>query len=375
MLAALMVHAFVEDPPYLRQRFRDAKVDYPGILFLAMWLGLLQIVLDRGQRSDWFSAPWVCWFSFFSALGMMVLIFHELRFPDPILDLRIVGIRDFTTSVALVTVMMFVMYGVNLMNPLFLQQLLGYDAWRAGLAVAPRGIGVMISMMAVGQLSRLGFDTRPGVGIGFALAAYAAWQMATWNLEVSLRAILWPVVLFGFAGGLIFPVISATALACVERSRMGFAASLYNMMRNTAAAVGISLVSNRLVSGAQVHQSYLVAHFTPFEAWRVSQAPPLMPGSPPFSFMHQLITGQQQPLGIVYRTVQAQALLLAYNDVYRLFAYIALCSFPAFCCFRARAAVPPAPHIESRLAGWGRTTDAELLGHRHRIPRPQRKSK
>jgi MFS transporter, DHA2 family, multidrug resistance protein len=328
VMAALMVYAFVEDPPYLGRRSKAGKVDYLGILYLTMWLGLLQIVLDRGQRSDWFSAPWVCWFAFFSALGMILLIFRELRFSDPILDLRIVGIRDFTTSVALVSVMMFLVYGVNLMNPLFLQELMGYDAWKAGLAVAPRGIGVMVSMIAVGQLSRLGYDTRPGVGIGFVLAAVAAWEMAGWNLDVSLEAILWPIVLFGFGGGLIFPVISATALACVERSRMGFAASLYNMVRNTAAAVGISLVSNRLVSGAQIHQSYLVAHFTPFEAWRMSQAPARMPGSPPFNFMHQLVTGQHQSLGMVYRMIQDQALLLAYNDVYRMFAYLALLFVP-----------------------------------------------
>ncbi len=330
ILAALMVFAFVHDPEYLRARGAERKTDWVAIACLTLGLGLLQIVLDRGQRSDWFSAGWVWWFSIVSAVSFLVLVIHEMDFLDPILDFRMFLIRDFTTSVVLITVMVFVLFGVNLLNPLFLQELMGYDAWKAGLAVAPRGIGVMISMLGIGQLSRKGFDTRPWIGIGFIVVAYSAWEMSRWDLQVSMEAIMIPIVLLGFGGGLIFPVLSAAALASVERSRMGYASSLYNMMRNTGSAIGISLVGNMLTSHEQIHQSYLASHVTPFSTWAMSEAAPRMAGAPPFKFMNQVITGQRQGLGMVYRTVEQQAALLSYNDVYRVFAIAAVICIPGF---------------------------------------------
>ncbi len=340
-LAALMVYMFVHDPAYLKRESR--RTDYLGILCLTLGLGLLQIVLDRGQRSDWFSAPWVWWFAGLSALTLIVLLFHELRFSDPILDFRMFLIRDFTVSVGLVTLLIFVLFGVNLMNPLFLQELLGYDAWKAGLAVAPRGIGVAISMFAVGQLSRLGYDTRPAVGIGFVLAAFAAWQMSQWDLTVGFDNIMFPVVLFGFGSGLVFPVLSASALACVERRRMGYASSLYNMLRNTGSAIGISMVSNMLVSHAQIHQSYLGDHFTDFTAWRLTNAPPRMAGAPHFNFPHEMATLQKQGFAMVYQMIQGQALLLSYNDIYRLFAFTAIICIPWFLFLSRQAGGGDAP--------------------------------
>ena len=340
-LAALMVYLFVHDPSYLKRAAR--RTDYLGIICLTFGLGLLQIVLDRGQRSDWFSAPWVWWFAAGAAVALTVLAFHEMRFPDPILDLRMFLISDFTLSVTLITLLVTVLYGVNLMNPLFLQELLGYDAWRAGLAVAPRGLGVAISMFAVGQLSRLGYDTRPAVGMGFVLAAFAAWQMSQWDLTVSFDNILWPVLTFGFGSGLVFPVLSASALACVERRRMGYASSLYNMLRNTGSAIGISMVSNMLVSHEQIHQSYLGDHFTDFTAWRLTNAPPRMAGSPHFNFPHEMATLQKHGFAFVYRMIQGQALNLAYNDIYRLFTFTAIICIPWFLLLSRRAGGGDAP--------------------------------
>jgi DHA2 family multidrug resistance protein len=221
-----------------------------------------------------------------------------------------------------------VLFSVNLLNPLFTQELLGYDAWKAGLAVAPRGIGVILALVAVGQLSRRGWDMRPLIGVGFLLAAYEIWQMSEWNLEVSMQAVLWPILLFGLGLGAVFPTVTASGLGEIPRERMGFASSLFTMMVNTGAAIGIASVSNIITARQQVHQTYLVQHFSVFEAWRISKIRPMMPGSPGFRFMHQLLTGQKLGLGALYYKIQAQAWLLAYNDAYRLLATLALLCAP-----------------------------------------------
>ncbi len=333
IIAMLMVLAFVYDPPYVGRK-RPGRVDYGGILLLASSLGLLQIVLDRGQRSDWFSAPWVRYFTVGSALSFLLLVINELRFSDPIMDLRILKSHAFSRSVAIITVMVMTIYGINLLNPLFLQELMGYTAWKAGLAVAPRGIGAGAAMLSAGVLSRFGIDTRPLMGLGFGLAAYSIYQMSQWDLDVSMRSIFWPIMNFGVGATVGFPIITAEALYDIRPERMGFATSLYNMMRNTGAAIGISFVSNLLTEREQIHQAYLVQHFSVFDAWRMSAQAPQVPGALQFRFLPQLVTGQKQGLGLVYATIQAQAALLSYNDIYRLFALAMLCLVPWFVFFR-----------------------------------------
>jgi len=346
MLATIMVIIFVHDPEYMRTaRAKARRIDYVGIVYLVLGLGLLQIVLDRGQRAEWFAAPWVCVFTTVAVSALVLLVRRELRFPEPILDLSILKIPQFDFSVMIVLAMILVVYGLNLLNPLFFQNLLGYPAWRSGLAVMPRGFGTFAGMMLIGRLSRRRVDTRWAVGVGYALLAYALWSMGHWTLGVGTRNVVFPMVLSGLASGLIFPVMSATTLSCVERERMGYAASLYNMMRNTGSAIGISLVTNMLNSLEQVHQSYLTEHFTIFDAWKIDRAAPVMPGSPHLNLMQGLVTQQAHGFGMTYHAIQQQASLLAYNDIYRMLAFVAVLFMPTFLLLKkSRAAGGAAAH-------------------------------
>jgi MFS transporter, DHA2 family, multidrug resistance protein len=331
IFAAIMVFIFVHDPEHIRKsQARARRIDYLGIAYLALGLGLLQIVLDRGQRADWFNATWVCVFTVIAVVALVMLVYRELHFPDPILDLRIMAIPLFDISVMLILIMMLVVFGMNLLNPLFFQELLGYSPWESGIAVLPRGFGTLAGMFAIGQLSRRAFDTRWLVGLGFVLMAYALWSMSHWTLDVGISHVRFAMILSGLGSGLIFPAMSAATLACVARERMGYAASLYNMMRNTGSAIGISLVTNMLSSREQLHQAYLTQHFTSFDAWRLDQAAPLMPGAPHFHMMNGLMAQQAQGLAMVYRIVQQQASLLAYNDIYRTLALAAAIFSPGF---------------------------------------------
>jgi DHA2 family multidrug resistance protein len=286
--AALMVYAYVHDPGYLREQRGSGKVDYLGILLIAASLGMFQIVLGRGGHDGWFAAPWVRYGATLSALSMIALIIHELRVPEPIVDLRIFGILGFSIAVVLMSLQGLALWTVNLLNPLFLENVLHYDAWRAGLAVAPRGLGVVVALVTVGQLSRRQFEMRPLVCAGFLVGAYQAYRMSQWTVGVHEAEILLPIFLFGVGLGAIFPIVTALGIGQISRERMGFASSLFSVMINTGAAAGIAVATNLLTSGHQRHQAQLMATLS---------APHLLTSA-----------------------LKSQAWLLAYNDVYRVTA-------------------------------------------------------
>jgi DHA2 family multidrug resistance protein len=330
-IAFAMVSSFVHDPPFMHaQRQNKRKVDYLGIGLLVVSLGVLQIVLDRGQRADWFNSPWVIYASLLSGVTFVALFLHELHFGEPILDLRIFEVPIFDVALFITVMFSALLFGTLLLSPVFLQELMGYTAWKAGLVQAPRGLGAMISMMVVGNLSRFGVDTRKFVGLGFTLVTIGCWFTSRFTLDTSMAAIIWPTMVMGFGFGMVFPPTSAAAISCVARERMGYASSLYNMMRNTGAALGIAWMTNSLVSLQQLHQARLVEHFSVFDAWRVSNAAPQMAGSPSFRLLPQMINGQHQGLGMVYEAIQAQAGMLSFNDIYRILAAVSLLMIPTF---------------------------------------------
>jgi DHA2 family multidrug resistance protein len=346
IVAFLMAWTFLKDPPYLsRQRSSKNPVDWAGIVYLAVGLGLLEIVVDRGQRSDWFAAGWVRALSLVSAGALIMMVIRELRFPAAIIDLRIFRIPDFTVAVIMGTGNITALYIVNLLNPLFLQELLGYTAWKAGLLMVPRAIGTLAGMLFIGQLGRKAYDTRPALGVGFLILALGFFMATQWNLQIDSREVTKVTLVQGLGMGIVFPIMSATALSCVPRERMGHAASMYNMVRNTGAAVSLAAATNTLVKQEQVHQSRLVEHLSVFDAWKMGARRPRMPGAPEFNFLPQMGTGQKEALGRVYMMIQAQAAIMSFNDIYRHLAFWMLVLAPFFMLIRrGRVSEAPAGH-------------------------------
>jgi MFS transporter, DHA2 family, multidrug resistance protein len=341
-LAFLMVSTFVHDPHYLQRR-QGGRIDYFGLVLLIVWLGLMQIVADRGQRSDWFAAPWVVWSSIISGLSMVMLIFRELRFQTPILDLRILKKPLFSVAVCLTIVHSFLLFGTGLLMPIFLQEFMGYSAWKAGLVMFPRSVGGIASMMLVGQVARAGYDNKRLIGVSFALVGLGLWLMSRWNLEIGIWQMIWTNVVMGLGFGMSFPILSAAALSTVERERMGYATSLFNMLQQQGRAVGIAYMTNVLVRNQQIHQARLVEHFSIFDAWRLSKFGAHLPGSPIFHYLPQIIIGENQGLGMVYEVMQSQAAMLAFNDIYRLLAILTLVMIPSFLILRGPVSGAPAP--------------------------------
>ena len=183
--AAFMVSTFVQDPSYLRKLKGQGRADWLGIVCLVLALGLGEIVMDRGDRADWFASSWVWYFSLIAGGAFILLIWHEWRTPEPIVQVRILKNRNFSVPTILLILMTFTSYGMQILNPAFLQDLLGYTAARAGMVMAPRGIGLLASMFLLGGIAKRGIDTRPLVAFGFVLIGVASWQLGSLDLNMS----------------------------------------------------------------------------------------------------------------------------------------------------------------------------------------------
>jgi DHA2 family multidrug resistance protein len=324
ILALIMVNLYVEDPPYLRHKFKGA-IDYLGFGLMALWLGTLQLVLDKGQEADWFAAPWICWTAAVSTLALIGFIVRELTDREPIVQLRIFRDRNFAVGTLITCTYGFVLYGATALLPLFLQTLMGYSAMQSGLATSPRGIGAMASMVMVGLLVRK-IDARILMAFGFGLLGASTWMLGNISLQIGMSSVVIPNILNGFAMGFVFVPLTTVTLSRLRKQEMGNATGIYNLVRSVGGSFGISAVMAMLVRGAQTHQTVLAGDTGL--------------GSPVASMMARglqgrlflqgtdMVTAQHKALGMLYRSVQQQSALLAYADNFRLIAILAFSCIP-----------------------------------------------
>ena len=323
LLALALVNIVVEDPPYIRAR-GAGRIDYIGFGLMVIGLGALQIMLDRGQEADWFAASWVRWFAAISVVTMLGFVVRELMAREPIVDLRILGERNFAVGFGLSTVLGVCLYGTTSMLPLFLQTLLGYPAVDSGMAVSPRGLGAMVASIMVGRLITF-IDPRLMVATGLCLLATSSYMFAGLTLQISMWSVVGASILNGLSTGMIFVPLSLMTLGRLRNEQMGNAAGLYTLMRNLGGSVGIALATTVLARSAQTHQAVLQSHMTAFdpayETTRQNLQKFLATQTDP-------VTASRQALGMLYNLLIRQATLLAFLDVFRWISLLALVCVP-----------------------------------------------
>ena len=330
ILAIFLAGMFVEDPPYLRVAFRGA-IDGLGFGLMALWLGTLQLVLDKGQEADWFEADWIRWTLALSIVALIAFVARELKVRDPIVQLHILLNRNFTVGTIVTGVYGFVLYASTALLPLFLQTLLGYPALDSGLAVSPRGIGSMASMIVAGAIaSRV--DGRWMLMFGFFLFGASTLMLSHLNLGIGMGSVVIPNILNGFAGGFVFVPLTTMAMGRLARQEIGNAAGIYNLVRNIGGSVGIATATALLVRRGQIHQNYLAAHIGATDPAAAASAAALQ------AQMHAAgassSTAHAMALGAIYRSLQQQASLMSYVDAFRMLGYLALLCVPFILLFQ-----------------------------------------
>jgi DHA2 family multidrug resistance protein len=324
LVALFMVNLFIEDPPYLKKAFHGA-IDYLGFGMMAIWLGSLQLVLDKGQEMDWFSTGWIRWAAAISAVALVGFILRESMCQDPIVQLRILGDRNFLVGTIITCLYGFVLYGVTAILPLFLQTQMGYSAMDSGLTVSPRGLGSLIAMMLVGVLVNY-IDARILLACGLVIFGYSSLLLSHINFDIAFSSVAWPNFINGFGGGCVFVPLTTMSMSRLRKQAIGNASGIYNLMRNIGGSIGIASVTTLLVRGAQIHQNYLGANITASSPTAMTmlrglQAKFVLEGASAYN-------AHQEAMGYIYQSILHQASLLAYADNFRLLGYLSLLCIP-----------------------------------------------
>src|SRR5438093_3847582 len=262
IVSIMMTKLFIFDPPYIRRMSRN--VDMWGIGLLAVGIGSLQLVLDKGQQEDWFASSWITSFAIVSAVMLAVFIIHELRTADPVLHLRVFKDRTYATGVFLMTTLGFVLYGSLVLLPLFLQTVLGYPAVEAGVAMSPRGMGSFIAMPLIGLLTAK-IDPRKLLSVGLIGGSFTLFALGSLNLQIGYWNIFWPQFFQALSMGLIFVPLTTVTMSLIKREEMGNATSLFNLMRNLGGSVGIAVIATMLSRDTQAQFNILGTHVTGFD--------------------------------------------------------------------------------------------------------------
>ncbi len=336
LLLLPLVQTLVHDPESFVQarRARLASVpraDFMGFALITLGLGFLQVVLDRGQRDDWFSSLAIVTMTIAVILALTVFTIREWRRADPIVDLRLLRDRGFAAANILMFMLGALLLGSTALLPLFMQSLLGYTAMDAGLVLSPGGLVIMALMPVVGQLvSRL--DGRALIAGGLCISGFATLLMTHFDTHTGFMTLVWTRVLQAAGLAFLFIPINTLAFASLPGSKSSNGSAIINMSRNIGGSVGMSIAATVLARRAQYHQNLLVARITPYNP-----------------NLHTYLAAVQNAIGHVvpmagfmhlYTTVLRQSEMLAYIDDFELMGLLFFACLPLVLLFRRVKSLP-----------------------------------
>lgn len=330
LLSLLLVGLFVKETPAVEQSrrlllHRGLKIDALGFILAALFLGCLEVTLDRGQREDWFSSPMITTFAITSALALIILIPWELSRKDPVLRIRLFGSGNFLISNIFMLLMGVIIFGSTQFIPQLLQQVLGYTATNAGLALSLGGLVILLAMPLSGFLTTK-IDPRYLITFALVIQGIALWNMSTLDTQIAFRDASMIRAIQSIGLPFLFVPITSVAYIGVKPQDNNQASALMNISRNLGGTIGISFVQTMLARRSQFHQAQYTESLNPL--------------NPNYAFgirhLTNALAGPRMPqseaakaaLAVLYRSLQQQANMISYIDVFYVLMWVVFASLP-----------------------------------------------
>jgi len=312
IVALMMCWAFIFDPPYLQRRESGEAVDFMGLALLSVGLGCLQVVLDKGQGDDWFASGHIVVMSVVAAVCLIGLVWWELRHPNPIVDLRIFRQRNFAAGNVVMFFGFFAFFGSIVLLPMFLQNLMGYTSYLAGLVLGPSGAIMLLILPVVGKLTEK-VDARLLLCFGLTVSGLSLVFMSRFTLQIDIGTAILGRNIQAVGIAFFFVPLSFLTMSSLSRASMNNASALFSLLRNLGGSFGTAFVTTLLARRAQIHQNHLVEHLTPYDT-AFTQARDAL--------RHYMGLDPIEAAGLIYRAMQQQAGYMAYVDVFHVQAML-----------------------------------------------------
>ena len=337
ILSLILVVIYVDEPPALLRRSRELlrnglKIDFIGFALIALFLGSLEVTLDRGQRYDWFSSPMITSFTILGVLALAVFIPWELTRKDPIVRLDLFKRANFAIANIFMMLIGMVLFGTTQFIPQLLQEVLGYTATQAGEALTLGGIATILVMPIAGLLSGK-VDARYLIGMALVIQGVALWNMSTLDTMMTFQNAAVARMIQSVGLPFMFVTITSVAYVGLKPDENNQASALMNVSRNLGGTIGISFAQTMLARQAQVHQSQMVETLNPL--------------NPNYShaisgIAHGLMTrgvpaadASRVAGAVLYRTLGQQASMLSYIDVFHVMMWMVFVCVPLVLLMRA----------------------------------------
>jgi DHA2 family multidrug resistance protein len=332
ILSMILTSRMVTDPPHVEAAVKRAaagqggSIDFVGLGLIAVGLGSLELVLDKGQEDDWFHSNFIVGCSLVAAAMLTSFVVWEWRHPHPIVDIRLFRDRNFATANLMMMVLGVALFGTTVLLPQFTQIMMGYSAQDAGMALSPGGFTVMLLMPLVGNMiGRV--DARKMLFFGFSVLSLSLFYMSnTLYTGLDFNAVIKLRVYQSVGLAFMFVPINTLSYVGIPQERTNSVSGIVNLSRNMGGDIGIALVTTLLARRSQVHQATLSAYADPFHAAYDNRVTGIAralaaKGTP-------MADANHKAMGVVYRTLQQQAMALSYTDVLFIMGCGTMCMLP-----------------------------------------------
>lgn len=311
------------------------SMDWLGLLLISLAIGGTQFVLDRGTQDDWFNSPVIQIVTFIAVTGLLGFILHNFpRRSQVVFDIRIFKDRNFTIAASLLAIFGLGLYGVMVVQPMMMEGLLNYPALTTGLAMAPRGISGMISMIVVSRLINR-VDPRWLIITGIIICVIGMSVGTHYNLTVSISWLIWPLLIQGFGLGMVFVPLSTVAFSTLPAHLRTEAAGLFSLLRTIGGAIGISVAITVFTRHAQMLWNHLGGYIQPYNV-------------AVYQYLYQLHLKPTQPLGTALLTAEMgrQANMVAFTNVFAFISWSFMMMIPLVLLLKKRHKPRPVGTIE-----------------------------
>jgi len=328
LFAAYMVWRFVRNASF---QVRATTIDVWGIVLLAIAVGSLQWMLERGERFDWFESRLVLGLAVTSGIATVLLVWRELSVDEPIIDLRVLRSRQLAPGVLFAAFLGIALYGSVFVLPVFLQTLHHYTAWQTGKVILPGALASAFTMAIVGRTSSR-IDARPAIVMGALLFMWSMWLLSRITLDAGQDELFWPLILRGVGLGLIFVPLTNATVSGLPMHLLGQGTGMFNLMRQLGGSLGIAIMATMLSRLTKVEKAVLTDHVGAYDAAALDRLAMLTRGMVARGM--DVATAKQQALMVLDQQISAQASVLAFSRLYLVSGMLLLSALPLLLIWR-----------------------------------------